>query len=252
MKLLFRSQRHRPCRRVAGLLRVAAYARASWRMMFLLLNLVHPLVSRAACGEAISATTQELIAEEQALHTTEQTVRSSRTRLQMLEAQLQDLLAQPPANYDQTLARKLAALRRMEVEPKRRTLENLRVQHEDSRKQWERGRRLLNPQLVEAQTAFQAKTMTHEEFCRVRETYQQALRLYLQGMQSYRQGMDLYARALNECADRFFTPYINGFTEPRQWEELIAQLQRGDFLHDILIPMTANAVRSVPPDAPPE
>jgi exonuclease VII small subunit len=232
--------------------RVSVYAPAYWRMIFLLLYLGFSAWSYAACGEEISATTQALIAEEQALRATEQTVRASRTRLQTSEVQLQDLLAQPPATYDQTLARKLAMLRRTEVEPKRRTLENLRVQHEESRKQWERGHRLLNPQLAKAQTAFQAKTITQAEFCRVRETYQQALRLYLQGMQSYRRGMDFYARALNECVDRFFTPYLNGFTDPRQWEALIAQLQGGDFLHDILVPMTANAIQSTPPDTPPE
>jgi hypothetical protein len=71
-------------------------------------------------------------------------------------------------------------------------------------------------------------------------------------MQDYRRGMDLYARALDECADRFLTPSIKGFTDPRSWEELIVQLKRGDFLHDILVPMTVNAIRSVPPDAPPE
>ncbi len=138
------------------------------------------------------------------------------------------------------------------MEPKRQTLENLRSQHEEARRQWERGHHLLYPQLAEAQAAFRAKTITDEEFCRVRETYQQALRLYLQGMQNYRRGLDLYARALNIYIDRFLTPYSKGFSDPQQWKDLIAQLNRHDFLHDILIPMTANAVRSIPPDVPPE
>ena len=205
-----------------------------------------------ACGEEISATTQELVAEEQALQTTTQHVRSSREQLRMLDTDLQGLLTNPPESVDKTLARQLATLRNREIEPKRRTLENLRTQHEEARQQWERGHRLLSPQLVEAQMAFQAKTLSREDFCRVREAYHQALRLYLAGMQNYRQGMDLYARALDECAEQFFTPYIKGFTEPQQWEELIIQLKRGDFLHEILVPMTANAIRSVPPDTPPE
>jgi DNA anti-recombination protein RmuC len=152
----------------------------------------------AACGEEISATTQELVAEEQALQTTEQHVRSSREQLRMLDTDLQGLLTNPPESFDKTLARQLAALRSREIEPKRRTLENLRTQHEEARQQWERGHRLLSPQLVEAQTAFQAKTLSREDFCRVREAYHQALRLYLAGMQNYRQGMNLYARALDE------------------------------------------------------
>jgi hypothetical protein len=190
--------------------------------------------------------------EEQVLRTIEQTVRSSKTRLQMFDADLQALLTNPPPTYDKALARQLAALRRTEVEPKRRTLENLRAQHEESRRQWERGHQRLGPQLAEARTAYRDQTITSDEFCRVQETYAHALRLYREGMQDYRRGMELYARALDECVDRFLIPAIKGFTDPRYWEELIVQLERGDFLHDILVPMTVNAIRSVPPDAPPE
>ena len=226
---------------------------------FLLFCLVFPffffgwsLPGHTECGEAIPTITQELVMEEQALRATGQAVQSSKTRLQTFDADLQTLLAEPPPAYDRALARRLATLRRMEVDPKLRTLENLRSQHEDSRRQWERGHQQLGPQLAAAQTAYQAKTMTQDEFCRIRETYAHALRLYLQGMQDYRRGMDLYARALDEYVDRFIRPYIMGFTDPRAWEELLVQLQRRDFLHTILVPMTANAIRSVPPDAPPE
>lgn len=211
-----------------------------------------PTLSHAACGEESSMLAQELVMEEQALRATIQLVRSSKEQMQRRETELQDLLAQPPSDYDQALARQLASLRRTEVEPKRQTLENLRVQHEESRRQWERGHRQLQPQLAEAQTAFQAKTLSRDDFCRVRETYQSALRLYLQGMQSYRRGMDLYARALHIYAEQFLSLYSKGFTEPTQWLALISQLKRGDFLHEVLVPMTTNAIRSIPPDVPPE
>lgn len=220
--------------------------------LFFFFLLGGPASGRAACGEDASALAQELVAEEQALRVTIQFVRSSKEKMQTLNAALQDLLAQPPPDSDQSLARQLASLRRTEVEPKRQTLENLRAQHEESRRQWERGHQQLNPQLAEAQTAFQAKTLSRDDFCRVRETYQTALRLYLQGMQSYRRGMDFYARALNTYADQFLSPYLKGFTEPQQWVDLITQLRQGNFLHDILVPMTTNAIRGVPPDAPPE
>lgn len=210
------------------------------------------LSAHAACGENASALAQAIVLEEQALRLTEQTVRSSKNRLHTFDADLQALLANPPPTYDQALARQLAALRRTEVEPKRRTLENLRAQHEESRRQWERGHRQLGPQLAEAQTAYRAQTITNDEFCRVQNTYAHAIRLYIEGMQSYRRGMELYARALDECVDRFFIPSIKGFTDSRYWEGLIAELRQGDFLHDILVPMTVNAIRSVPPDAPPE
>jgi hypothetical protein len=218
--------------------------------VFLLLGI--PASGRAACGENASALAQALVAEEQALGVTVQSVRSSKEKMQMLDAALQDLLAQPPPDSDRSLARQVASLRRTEVEPKRQTLENLRAQHEESRRQWERGHQKLNPQMAEAQTAFQAKTLSRDDFCRVRETYQTALRLYLQGMQSYRRGMDLYAQALNTYTDQFLSPYLKGFTEPQQWVALITQLRQGKFLQDILVPMTTNAIRGVPPDAPTE
>jgi chromosome segregation ATPase len=209
-------------------------------------------MSRSACGEDASALTQELVLEEQAVRTTVEMVRSSKEHLQTRGAELQDLLSQPPPNYDQVLARQLATLRRTEVEPKRQMLENLRAQHEESRRQWERGHQQLRPQLAEAQTAFQAKTLSRDDFCRVRENYQNAIRLYLQGIQTYRKGMELYARALDTYTDQFLLPYCKGFTEPRYWVDLIAQLKQGNFLHDILVPMTTNAIRGAPPDAAPE
>lgn len=223
-----------------------------YQLLLLFFLCDHHTLSHAECGEETSTLAQELVSEEQALRTTIQFVRSSKENMQLREAELRDLLAQPPADYDQSLARQLASLRRTEIEPKRQTLENLRSQHEESRRQWERGHRQLRPQLAEAQTAFQAKTLSRDDFCRVRETYQRALRLYLQGMQSYRKGMDLYARALNIYAEQFLLPYSKGFTEPKQWVDLIAQLRKGNFLHEVLVPMTTNAIRSVPPDIPPE
>ena len=63
---------------------------------------------------------------------------------------------------------------------------------------------------------------------------------------------DLYAHALDVYVDRFLTPYSKGFSDPQQWKDLIAQLNRHDFLQEILILMTTNAVRGVPPDVPPE
>lgn len=222
----------------------------SLQLALLALLLALPTPSHAACGEELPAMTQELVAEEQALRTTTQAVRASQERMRAAEAQLQDLRSTPPETYDRTLARQLTALRLTEIEPKRRTLENLRAQHEESREQWERGHRLLSPQLVEAKNALQAKTITQDDFCRVRENYLQALRLYAQGMQNYRRGMELYARALDEYTDQFLTPSIRGFNEPQHWERLIAKLQQGDFLHNVLVPLTANAIRSAPPDAP--
>lgn len=236
------------CDRVMG-----SIVRRAWLWVFVacLWGIARATTTQAACGEAIEETRQELAAEERDLRTTEQMVRAAVATLRVRDAALRKEMANPPAGYDQALARRLVELRRTEVEPKREMLERLRAQHEESRRQWERGHQLLYAQLSEARAAFQAKTLSQEEYCRVREAYLGALRLYLQGIQGYRTGMELYARALDVYGERFLEPYTQGFSDRQRWLALVQRLERGDFLQDILVPMTANAVRSSPPDVPP-
>ncbi len=205
----------------------------------------------AACGEGTEAVRQELAAEEQVVRTTEQIVRAAKAEFQSRDTTLRETMSTPPPGYDQALARRLVELRRSEVEPKRAMLERLRAQHEEERQQWEQGHHLLLSQLTEARAAFEAQRITQDEFCRVREAYLQALRLYRDGMQGYCTGMDFYAKALAAYGERFLIPYTQGFGDRQHWVTLIQHLERGDFLQDLLVPMTANAVRSSPPDASP-
>jgi len=221
-------------------------------MCLLLLVLCLPVGVYAACGEELEEVRQELVAEEQGVRTTEQVVRTARAEFLSRDAVLRAATTSPPAGYDQALARRLVELRRTEVEPKRAMLERLRAQHEEGRQQWERGRQLLQAQFVEARAALQEQRIAQDEYCRVREAYVQALRLYQNGMRGYRTGMDFYAKAVMAYGERFLLPYTQGFNDREQWVTLIRQLERGDFLQDLLVPMTASAVRSTPPDAPPE
>jgi len=62
--------------------------------------------------------------------------------------------------------------------------------------------------------------------------------------------MDLYAQALDTYGARFLLLYIQGFSHQQLWEVLIWQLEQGNFLHDVLIPLTANAICSSPPAVP--
>jgi hypothetical protein len=211
-----------------------------------------PVDVYAACGEELEEVRQELAAEEQGVRTIEQVVRAAKAEFLSRDAALREAMANPPAGYDQSLARRLVELRRTEAEPKRGMLERLRAQHEEGRQQWERGHQLLYPQFVQARAALQEQRITQEEYCRVREAYVQALRMYRDGMRGYRTGMDFYAKALTAYAERFLLPYTQGFNDREQWVTLVRQLERGDFLQDLLVPMTASAVRSTPPDAPPE
>ncbi|MBI3801163.1 MAG: hypothetical protein HY268_29855 [Deltaproteobacteria bacterium] len=219
-------------------------------LTFLLLCL--PAGAYAVCGEELEEVRQELTTEEQGIRTAEQAVRVAKAEFLSRDAALRETMANPPAGYDQSLASRLVELRRTEVEPKRAMLERLRAQHEEGRRQWERGHQLLYSQFVQARAALQEQRITQDEYCRVREAYVQALRLYRDGMQGYRAGMDLYVKALTAYAQRFLIPYLQGFSDREQWVRLIRQLERGDFLQDLLVPMTASAVRSTPPEAPPE
>jgi hypothetical protein len=190
-------------------------------------------------------------AEVQALHVTGQTLRAVQAEMLSREAALRETLAHPPMDYPRALAQCLAALRLTEIDLKLRMLEWLRTQHEESRRHWERGHQLLHPQIVDTRAAFQAQTLSVDDYCGRQERYRQALQLYRQGMQRYRRGMDLYAQALVAYGARFLLPYTQGFTHQQTWEVLIQQLERGDFLHDFLVPLTANAIRSPPPETPP-
>ncbi len=230
---------------------MALRGRLFW-VLLCLLCLRLPTLAHAVCGEALEETRRDLAAEEQEVRATEQAVRAHKAAALSRDEALRAAMARPPAGYAQDLARRLVELRRTEVEPKREMLERLRVQHEETRRQWERGHELLYSQLVEARAALQAKTISQEEYCRVREAYMQALRLYQQGIQRYRAGMDFYARALDAYGERFLVPYTQGFSDRQRWEALIRQLEQGDFLQDLLVPMTANAILSSPPDAPPQ
>jgi hypothetical protein len=221
-------------------------------LLFGVLGLGLPTLTPATCGEGLEELRRELSGEEQGLRTTEQTVRAAKADFLSRDATLREAMAHPPPGYDPALARRLVELRRTEVEPKRATLERLRAQQEEARQQWERGHQLLYSQLVEARTAFQAKTLSQAEYCRIREAYRQALSLYRQGIEQYRAGMDFYRQALAAYGERFLIPYTQGFRDRQQWVRVIQQLERGDFLQDILVPMTAHAVRSSPPQAPPE
>jgi hypothetical protein len=202
----------------------------------------------AACGEAVEDLRRDLTVEEQGIRTTEQMVRTAVATTRIRDAALRKVLTNPPANYDQTLARHIIELRRSVVEPKREELERLREQYEESRRQWELGHRRLSIQLTEARAAFQTKTISQEQYCLVREEYVQGLRLYLQGIHGYLTGMEFYARALDAYGERFLKPYTQGFTDPKQWQALIRQLEGGNFLQDILVPMAENALRSRPPE----
>lgn len=210
--------------------------------------IVFSALAYAACGEAMEDLRRDLTVEEQGIRTTEQMVRTAVATTRIRDAALRKVLTNPPANYDQALASRLSELRRSAVEPKRQELERLREQYEEFRRQWELNHRQFSVRLTESRAAFQTKTISQEQYCLVREEYVQGLRLYLQGIHGYLTGMEFYARALDAYGERFLEPYTQGFTDSRRWQALIRQLERGDFLQDILVPMAENASRSRPPE----
>lgn len=222
-----------------------------WWCLLGLLCFIRVRGVQAACGEELADTYRAVAAEAQALHVTEQTVRAAQAERLSREAALRAaLLVHRPRDYPRELIQRVDALGSTEVETKLDMLEWLRTQHEESRRHWEHGYQLLNAQLVTAHAAAQSQMLSADEYCGVQERYRQALHLYRQGMQRYRIGMDLYAQALGAYGTRFLLPYIQGFTHQQLWVVLIQQLEQGDFLHDVLVPLTVSATRSPPPTVP--
>ena len=161
----------------------------------------------AACGEHLTATQQALVAEEQTFRLTEQRVRAAREEMLRSETALRTTRNDSPQDYAPELSKKLRSLYRTEVAPKLHTLEWLRAQHEEARRHWERGHRLLRAQLVEVQAAFTAMTLSPSDYCTAQKRYVQGLQLYQRGTQRYRTGMELYAQALDAYGSRFLLPY---------------------------------------------
>src|SRR5713101_6666881 len=127
---------------------------------------------QAACGETLTDTDRAVAAEAQALRVTEQTVAAAKVEMLSREAALREaLLAHRPRDYPRELVQRVDALRRAEVELKLDMLERLRAQHEESRQYWEDGYQMLYPQLAAAHAAFQAQTLSADDYCGVQERY---------------------------------------------------------------------------------
>ena len=216
--------------------------------------LLHSVASQAqaACAEDLEETRRAVAYALYGLRTTREAVRAAEARTHGREAVLQELRLHPPEDYDSTLARQVGKLRRSIVRPKRALLAQLREQHEDARRHWERGIRLIHAQFLEAQAAFQEQLLTPEAYCYARESYLRALSLYRNGLEHYRTGLALYADGLNAYRERFVVPCLQGYTDPYQWQVLVERLEREDFLQEFLSPLTTNALRNAPQDIPPD
>ena len=206
----------------------------------------------AACGEDLEGTRQTVAYALYGLRTTKEAVREAEAKTRGRVAVMQELRLHPPKDYDTTLARQVEKLRRSIIRPKRALLAQLKEQHEDARRHWERGIRLIHAQFLEAQAAFQEQLLTQEAYCYARESYLRALSLYRNGLEHYRTGLALYADGLNAYRERFVVPCVQGYTNPYQWQVLVERLEREDFLQEFLSPLTTNALRNAPQDIPPD
>ena len=112
--------------------------------------------------------------------------------------------------------------------------------------------RLAHEQFLEAEEAHRKKTLTEEEYCRAREAYAEALARYQGGLEQHRTGLTLYAAALNAYREQFVIPGIRGYANPSLWQALITKFEQDDFLQEFLNSLTASAIRSRPPEMPPD
>ena len=138
------------------------------------------------------------------------------------------------------------------MRPKRDLLTRLRDQHAATRRQWEDGIRLAHKQFREAEDTYRKRMLTEKEYCQAREVYIEALSRYRGGLEQYRTGLALYSDALNAYREQFVVPCIRGYTNPALWQALVTRFERDDFLQELLNALTANAIRSLPPELPPD
>lgn len=209
-------------------------------------------VTFAACGEHLKEVERSVGLIVLGLRTDQGTVRETESKTQGQEAIYQNLRLHPPEEYDLALARQIGKIRRTIVRPKRTLLTQLREQHAATRRQWEQDIRLAHKQFREAEEAHRKRMLTEEEYCQTREVYIEALSRYRGGLEQYRTGLALYADALNAYREQFVVPCIRGYTEPALWQALITRFEQDDFLQELLNALTANAIRSLPPETPPD
>lgn len=209
-------------------------------------------VTFAACGERLAAVERSVGLLVLELRTDQGTVREAESKTQGQEAIYQNLRLHPPEDYDQALARQIGKIRRTVVRPKRTLLTQLREQHAAARRQREREMRLAHEQFLEAEEARRKRLLTEGAYCQAREVYAEALSRYRGGLEQYRTGLTLYADALNAYREQFVVPCIRGYTEPALWQALVTRFEQEDFLQELLNSLTANAIRSLPPEMPPD
>jgi len=208
-------------------------------------------VTFAACGEQLKEVERSVGFLLHGLRTTQGTVREAESKTQGQEAIYQNLRLHPPEEYDQVLARQIGKIRRTIVRPKRALLVQLREQHAAARRQWEQDIRLAHEQFLEAKAAYRKRLIPQGAYCQAREVYAEALSRYRGGLEQYRTGLTLYLDTLNAYREQFVVPCIRGYTNPALWQALITRFERDDFLQELLNALTANAIRSLPPETPP-
>ena len=209
-------------------------------------------VTFAACDEHLKEVERSVGLLLHGLRTTQGTVREAESKTQGQEAIYQNLRLHPPEEYDPALARQIGKIRRTIVRPKRTLLVQLKEQHAATRRQWEQDIRLAHERFLEAEAAYRKRLIPQGAFCQAREVYAEALSRYRGGLEQYRTGLTLYTEALDTYREQFVVPCIRGYTEPALWQAIITRFEQDDFLQELLNALTANAIRSLPPETLPD
>ncbi len=209
-------------------------------------------VTFAACGDHLKEVERSVGLLLHGLRTTQGTAREAESKTQGQEAIYQNLRLHPPEEYDLALARQIGKIRRTIVRPKRALLVQLKEQHAAARRQWEQEIRLAHERFLEAGAAYRKRLIPQGVYCQAREVYAEALSRYRGGLEQYRTGLTLYTDALNAYREQFVVPCIRGYTEPALWQAIITRFEQDDFLQELLNALTANAIRHLPPETPPD
>ena len=206
----------------------------------------------AACGDHLKEVERSVGLLLHGLRTVQATVRETESKTQGQEAIYQNLRLHPPEDYDLTLARQIGKIRRTIVRPKRTLLVQLKEQHVATRRQWEQDIRLAHERFLEVKATYRKRLLPREAYCQAREVYAEALSRYQDGLEQYRTGLTLYTDALNAYREQFVIPCIRGYTNPALWQAIVTRFEQDDFLQDLLNSLTANAIRHLPLETPPD
>lgn len=209
----------------------------------------------ADCGEGLDAVERAVGIELAGLRVDAETAREAEALTQGSETAFQALHRyrpeKYPPDYDVALHRRVRALHRETVAPKRQRLTELRDRAEADWLIQERHVRERQTSFFDAAAAYREERLDRTGFCRVRAAYAAGLDRYRIELARYRTGLQTYAAGLGAYREQFLDPARRGFHAPVVWTALIARFETegtaAAFLQSHIDVLSADVEAETPP-----